>query len=826
MKIGTKLVGIFAGCLFSFTAFSQDFLGYSASEYAGVTAIDIQPANLADNRFKFDMTLFGTHVKAYNNYVGLNRSKIIAHDGKFYGSLIANLRGDTTTAWSDTSFKSNYLYTTDNIDKQKRVYFANRIVLPSFLIEINHKNTIALTWDVRNYVNVDGVTRDLAKMVYNDYKDSSNWLKKLPSSNLSIQTMSWAEYGITYARVLKEDNEHAFKVAGRAKIMQGIAAAYMFAKDFNYKFQHIDTTFINGADTVRINDEVLSVAEVDIDYGHSANLYTNDVGGIKYDWKQANPGFGFDLGFVYEWRPDYKNYIYDLDGETNLRRRDKSKYKLKAGVSILDLGGIRFKKGEYSNNFKANVNLWDIRNLQFDSIPVKAFDDTLANRFGLNKTESTFFMNLPTAISTQVDYKVWKDFDVNMVFYYAFQFKNNANKVHDFTSISITPSYDHKWFGIFLPVQYHALFGTTYGVCARLGPVIIGTDNLGSLISKKKNFYGSDVYFLLKLPIPFAAPKDKDKDGISNKKDKCKDVPGVWEFAGCPDKDGDHIQDSEDKCPEIAGTKEMGGCPDKDGDKITDAEDMCPDDSGLIEFRGCPDRDGDKIIDKEDECPDDAGLVEFMGCPDKDSDGTPDLMDVCPDVWGPKDFKGCPDKDGDGILDKDDACADLAGVKENKGCPWPDTDKDGVFDKDDNCPTVVGPVDNKGCPVVPAPVLKEEEKKILEQAFANLEFATGKDIIKKTSFASLDALAKLLKEHSKDWVLQMSGHTDNQGDPVKNMKLSEKRVKAVKKYLVAKGVKMDKIVVEWHGATKPIASNDTEEGRQKNRRVEMKIVFK
>jgi outer membrane protein OmpA-like peptidoglycan-associated protein len=807
--------------------FAQDFLGYSASEYAGVTAIDIQPANLADNRFKFDMTLFGTHVKAYNNYVGVNRSKIVSKDGKFYGSLIKSLKGDTNTAWSDPNFKDNYLVPTDSRDNQKRVYFANRIVLPSFLVEINHKNTIAFTWDIRNYTNVDGISRDLARMLYRDLKDSSNWAKKLDATNVSLQAMSWAEYGVTYARVLKEDNQHAFKVAGRLKIMQGIAAAYMFAKDFNYKFERLDTMFVSGSDTVRINDEVLSVANVDVDYGHSANLYTDDVGGLKYDWKQANPGFGLDLGFVYEYRPEYKSFTYEMDNEQNLWRRDKSKYKFKLGASILDIGGIKFKKGQYSNNFKANVNLWDIRNLKFDSVPVKAFDDTLINRFGISSnSKTTFFMNLPTALSVQADYKVWKDFDINMVIYYALQFKNNAHKVHDYTSISITPAYDHKWFGIFLPVQYHALFGMTYGACARIGPIIVGTDNLGSIINKKKNFYGSDVYFLLKIPIPFAAPKDKDKDKISNKKDKCKDVAGVWEFMGCPDTDGDHIPDAEDKCPTVFGIKEMNGCPDKDGDKITDADDMCPDDAGLIEYRGCPDRDGDKIIDKEDECPDEVGPLEFMGCPDKDADGTPDKMDACPDVWGPKEFKGCPDKDGDGVLDKDDACIDLAGVAENKGCPWPDTDKDGIFDKDDDCPAVFGVKENKGCPVIPAPVLKEEEKKVLEQAFANLEFATGKDIIKPTSFKSLDDLAKLLKEHSKDWMLNLDGHTDNQGDPAKNMILSEKRAKAVAKYLTKKGVKADKFKVEWHGPNKPIADNTTKEGQQKNRRVEMKIIFK
>ena len=107
-----------------------------------------------------------------------------------------------------------------------------------------------------------------------------------------------------------------------------------------------------------------------------------------------------------------------------------------------------------------------------------------------------------------------------------------------------------------------------------------------------------------------------------------------------------------------------------------------------------------------------------------------------------------------------------------------------------------------------------------------MEFATAKDVIIGRSFASLDALAKLLVQHSEDWTLKLSGHTDNEGTPEKNLLLSEKRANAVKNYLVKKGAKADKIIAEWFGQTMPIADNATPAGRQKNRRVEMKIISK
>ncbi len=789
--------------MFSCYLKSQDFIGFNQSNYAGVTGVYQQPASIVDGRMKFDMNLLGLNVMAYNNYIGIDRSAL---------KRTKDANGNTTfDAFNDPNFANNYLTEKTN-SSDKGIYFSNRITGPSFMVNLNRKNAIALTTGVRNYINIDGISPELAKLAYNEFKYPSLWVQNLQNKNLSIQEMSWAEYGLTFAHVFKDDNEHYFKAGATVKLLQGIQSAYVFVSDLNYNFQTKDT---------------LSIFNSDVNYGHSDNLKLNEIpigktgtGTNIFDYSQSYPGIGFDFGVVYEWRPDYKKYKYDMDGQKDLWRKDKNKYKLKIGLSVTDIGSIKFKKGGIANDFQANVSLWNLKPISPKTIG--EFDDTLASRYGTNG-ESSYRMNLPTAISVQIDYQIWKDFYVNLTPFLAFQYKKNDTKVHDISSIAITPRWDHKWFGVFVPVQYNFFDGFRLGAAVRLGPLVVGTSNLSPIIGQK-TIYGADVYTMIKIPVPYGKPKDKDKDGVSNKKDLCKDIAGSWEFLGCPDRDGDHIKDNEDKCPDVPGTKELQGCPDKDGDGITDLEDNCPDEKGLAEFKGCPDRDGDKIIDKDDECPDEPGLAEFLGCPDRDGDLTPDKYDACPDAAGPKEFKGCPDKDGDTVLDKDDDCPEVAGAVENKGCPWPDTDKDGVVDREDDCPTTPGVKELKGCP--PAPVLKVEEQKILEKAFASLEFASGKDIIKETSFASLNELAGLMKLHAADWTLDLAGHTDNQGDAAKNMLLSEKRTKAVKKYLVAKGVKVESINTKWFGQTLPIADNTSEAGRQKNRRVEMKVIFK
>jgi outer membrane protein OmpA-like peptidoglycan-associated protein len=161
----------------------------------------------------------------------------------------------------------------------------------------------------------------------------------------------------------------------------------------------------------------------------------------------------------------------------------------------------------------------------------------------------------------------------------------------------------------------------------------------------------------------------------------------------------------------------------------------------------------------------------------------------------------------------------VAGPVSNQGCPELDTDGDTVLDKDDQCPLTPGPVENKGCPMIAA-----AEQKVLNTAFSNLQFQTGKDIILKTSYSSLNELAKLLRD-KPEFRLRLSGHTDNVGTPKVNLLLSRKRAEAVKRYLTKSGVPAAHIRTEYFGRTKPIATNKTAAGRAKNRRVEMKVLF-
>jgi outer membrane protein OmpA-like peptidoglycan-associated protein len=122
-------------------------------------------------------------------------------------------------------------------------------------------------------------------------------------------------------------------------------------------------------------------------------------------------------------------------------------------------------------------------------------------------------------------------------------------------------------------------------------------------------------------------------------------------------------------------------------------------------------------------------------------------------------------------------------------------------------------------------VLPVEDQEVLNTTFKNLEFEFGKSEIKSSSFSSLDNLANMLNK-KKTYKICIAGHTDNVGDATFNYKLSIQRAEAVKTYLISKKVNEKQINVQGFGATKPVASNENEEGRAKNRRVEFIVIEK
>ncbi len=235
-----------------------------------------------------------------------------------------------------------------------------------------------------------------------------------------------------------------------------------------------------------------------------------------------------------------------------------------------------------------------------------------------------------------------------------------------------------------------------------------------------------------------------------------------------------------------------GGIDDKDGDGVADDKDKCPDTpaSVKVDESGCPlDSDGDGVADYLDKC---AGTpagatVNSNGCPgDSDNDGVADYLDKCPGtpVGATVDASGCTkDSDGDGIADYLDKCPGTAkGVK----------------------------VDNKGCKLDTRIQLR------------GVNFGNNSAKLTGASSAVLNEMATTLKRYPNQKV-EVAGHTDSSGARSYNVRLSQKRAEAVRKYLIDNGVAAGNLTARGYGPDSPVASNKTRDGRAKNRRVELRL---
>lgn len=703
--------------------------------------------------------------------------------------------------------------------KNNYLFFNTQVDLLSFGFRIKEKNYLSVNITDKTDIRFR-YPKDLIEFAW---RGNGALLDKELMFNLGFDMMHYTEYGLNFSRKIND------------KLTVGARLKYLNGKE-NIQTKRSDVTLLTdskGFDITAQSDILINTAGI-ADTGAFSN---SDF--VKYYFRRSNNGVAGDIGATYK----------PID-------------KLMISASVNDIGYISWNAhvrnyGSKNPGAKFTYTGIDLNQAFNDSSSIdeifQKVADSLANTFEIVETQNAYKTGLGPKMYLGANYNVTDNSDFGLLFYSRFFDK----KLHPGVSLS----YNIRLGRILALSAAYSIYNRSYnnfglGASLNLGFMqwYIATDNLlGPILPQNAKL----VHLHSGFNMTFGRDKkDSDKDGLPDDKDECPLDPGPKEFNGCPDRDGDKIIDRLDECPDEPGLAEFKGCPDRDGDGIIDKKDDCPDEKGIAEFNGCPDRDEDGVMDKEDECPDTPGLKELKGCPDKDGDGIPDKDDECPEKAGPASNNGCPeiklnliDKDRNvistSIMTRDslfkfeqlpsDENAMFVIVAEDFELPktikvvGPSgimklayKDENGVIYRFVQLKPEVTQMKKEDAKDVVIKLAKEEEE-ILKKAFDNLEFETGKAIIRSSSYESLNELAGLMKK-KPSWRLKISGHTDNQGKPASNMLLSKNRANAVKEYLKAQGIDESRFKVEWFGQTKPIADNKTPEGRQKNRRVEMLII--
>jgi len=417
----------------------QDLAGYRTGNYTGVNGVFFNPANIANNHYRWDVNILGVNANVSNN-----QAKFKLND------LGNSFDGDKMT---DQLFGKNAGSTSG---------LANLAIhLPSVMFAVGNKMSFAVTARTRVLANINDMDGKLVDKITNDISELSDLPYTISSaSNMRVNVTGWSEVGVSFAREVISVGPMRLKAGATVKYLMGMGNANVHLSNFKGT---IDADVI-AQDAYLTNTSAkvgLAYAGEDIS-NFELNQLTNFSG----------HGVGADLGAVFECGK-----------------------KLKVGVSIMDIGRIRFEKDQQrSAGYNLNIAngqrfyLSELSDISLDDYRSKL--DQYPQYFTPDGTEdeSKYTVSLPSTLHVDVDYHLHDKFYLNLGTQFALT--NGKNKPYNaqyYTGFAVTPRYETRRYGVFLPLSYNSLTKFNAGFSVKAGPVFLGSGSvLSSLMGDSK----------------------------------------------------------------------------------------------------------------------------------------------------------------------------------------------------------------------------------------------------------------------------------------------------------------------------------------------------
>jgi len=437
---------------------AQSYIGFLTDNYAGINSVIVNPANIVDSRFQTDINLAGISIFGVNDYYNMDIIKAISNE---------NYDFEKTSRFHPEMNNNGEA----NVD----------IMGPSFMFNINDNNSIGFFTRTRSFININGIN---GQGIYAIGEDDENF--RMDQINFNVLGQAWGEIGLSYAHVLFDERENFIKGGLSVKYLKGGGSAYAEVRSMSIDYDANGSLHSNGGTTGNVTTTGQIVLGRFDDF---------EEDGYEYKLPIASSGFGFDIGIVYEWRPNHKDYRHRKVWPDRLTYKEQNKYKLKIGLSITDIGYINYKNGI--------EDLFDITNT---NVSEEAFEnedniyDALNNIYNLTNSSVGYRTVLPTALHVNVDWSFDNNFYLNFNTDLSLTAKNKLNKSNITDLMTITPRYESKWFSAYIPLSYVQYIGFQAGAGFRLGPLYMGSSSLfTNLFSEKSK--GADFYAGLKIPV-------------------------------------------------------------------------------------------------------------------------------------------------------------------------------------------------------------------------------------------------------------------------------------------------------------------------------------
>jgi hypothetical protein len=422
-----------------------------------MTNVGRQPASILGGGLRIEANVVGVTQQFSNNFIGLEK-------GKLFFRIIEAIN-DSSQWETTTNFRNGPDKYTLNLGGEAWG--------PGFTMQLDEKNAFAFGMKGRSLSMAHNFSSELAELLYNDFLVPQYWLR-LENQTADLQHFTWIEYFGTYARGFEITEEHMLRAGATLKLLQGQIGAYLYLEDLDYEFH---------------NDSLFSIYETNIRYGLSNNPFLRDSSISPSFRFVGNPSVGFDFGLEYEFRKD---------GGSSDPNCKQAPYLIKVGFSVVDIGSVKFTKGPNSRDYYA-----DARDVRVADLLVGGFrdlDSVLNTLFQELPSRRTFKMQLPTSINFNIDYNIGKGFGLNGDFLISPRNISNFEKVNYISRVQITPRWESKWFGAYIPFRLSSQSNFGIGLTMRAGPLVIGTNNFLAYFGGWTVFH-QDLHFALKIPI-------------------------------------------------------------------------------------------------------------------------------------------------------------------------------------------------------------------------------------------------------------------------------------------------------------------------------------
>ena len=453
---------------------AQNYHAIQGSSYAGALGLHNNPASIVNTPFKWDIVLMGAQVTSSTNAFSIRDYSLL-------------------------SSPANSLYHVDKGEYKRKANINLNLNILNARITLNRKSSVAFGVNLRSHTNLKTSQYNFIDTLHNitNFLDINPGLDNL---NGKLLSSSWVEGYIGYARTLSVNEFGRLNAGITVRVSRGISGGYANVGNISY------TSSIQNSRTI------YTANAADVIYGYSSNYdrwqsSNSNSQNINNFISYTEGGASVDAGVEYIIKPQGTTSFYD--------DIDYYDYDWKLGLSLLDIGGNRYKYGTQSRiiySVKNNVINTTLDN-KFDSTigTLKQFNDSMATLVNGNQAGGRFTVLNPMRLVANVDHYLAGNFYINAELSLNIplsSLKKTYLQVKDINLLTVTPRWETKRWGVYLPVQYNTQNQFWVGAAFKAGPLLLGFHNLVNFFSKTSVQNGGG-YVALILRAPKGGPEGK-----------------------------------------------------------------------------------------------------------------------------------------------------------------------------------------------------------------------------------------------------------------------------------------------------------------------------